>query len=553
MTALATTTEIAVIGAGAMGSGIAHVAARAGHTVHLYDMNADALARGTAGIEKDLRFLVGKGRLSEADCAATLARIVPTTRLDDLAGAGLAVEAIVEQLEVKQRLFRELEDRLGADAILASNTSSLSITAIASTLARPGRLAGLHFFNPAPRMALVEIVSGLATDPQVAATLYDTARAWGKVPVHASSTPGFIVNRVARPYYAEALRVLAERAARPATLDALLREGCGFPMGPFELMDLIGHDVNYAVTRSVFEAYYGDKRFAPSLIQHELVLAGRLGRKSGQGFYDYRDGAERPQPDVEPPADRVAAVTVRGEPGILAPLVERLAAAGVPVERVGGPASAGADGVRAGVGHASGTPMTDARASAVNAGGDLGSVGGEPARAPAAELRIGAAHLALSDGRTATERAAQDGTPDLVLVDLARDYASTPRLALARADQCGDAAWRDVVGTLQAAGIAVSRLDDVAGLLAVRTIAMLANEAADAVVQGIASPADIDTAMRYGTNYPEGPLAWAERLGSRYVATVLAHLAAHYGEERYRLSPHIRRCARGGRSLLEEV
>ncbi|HRP95549.1 MAG TPA: 3-hydroxyacyl-CoA dehydrogenase PaaC [Rhodocyclaceae bacterium] len=508
MTALATTTEIAVIGAGAMGAGIAHVAARAGHTVRLYDMNADALARGKAAIEKDLRFLVGKGRLSEDECAAALARVVPTTVLAELAGAGLVVEAIVEKLEVKQQLFRELESLLGADAILASNTSSLSITAIASVLERPSRVAGLHFFNPAPRMALVEIVSGLATDEEVAATLYDTARAWGKVPVHASSTPGFIVNRVARPYYAEALRVLAERAASPATLDALLREGCGFPMGPFELMDLIGHDVNYAVTRSVFDAYYGDKRFTPSLIQHELVLAGRLGRKSGQGFYDYRDGAARPQADVEPAAGDAAAVTVSGEPGIIAPLVERLGAANVSVERVG----------------------------------DSGD--------KAAEMRVGTARLALSDGRTATDRAAQEGTPDLVLLDLARDYAATPRLALARAEQCSEAAWRDVVGTLQAAGIAVSRLDDVAGLLAVRTIAMLANEAADAVVQGIASPSDIDTAMRYGTNYPEGPLAWAERLGSRHVATVLANLAAHYGEERYRTSPLIRRCAVGGRSLL---
>lgn len=506
MAALATSKKIAVIGAGAMGSGIAHVAARAGHTVYLYDMNADAVARGKAGIEKDLRFLVGKGKLAEAECAATLARVVPSSRIEDLADAGLLIEAIVENLEVKQKLFRQLEEMVGAEAILATNTSSLSITAMGAALVCPARLAGLHFFNPAPRMALVEIVSGLATDADVATTLYDTARAWGKVPVRATSTPGFIVNRVARPYYAEGLRVLAERAATPATVDAILREACNFPMGPFELMDLIGHDVNYAVTRSVFDAYFGDKRFTPSLIQQELVLAGRLGRKSGQGFYDYRDGADKPLAVTEPPATAITTVTVTADLGVADALVARLAAAGVAVER------------RAGEG-----------------------VG---------EIRIGAARVALSDGRSATRRAAEEATPDLVLLDLARDYARTPRLALARADQCSEQAWHDAVGTLQAAGIEVSRVDDIPGLVALRTVCMLANEAADGVVQGIASAADIDTAMRYGTNYPEGPLAWADRLGAGLVMRVLANLQAHYGEERYRVSPLLQRCAQAGGELL---
>ncbi|QDF98444.1 3-hydroxyacyl-CoA dehydrogenase PaaC [Azoarcus sp. DD4] len=508
MAALAPSIKVAVIGAGAMGSGIAHVAARAGHTVYLYDMNAEAVARGKAGIEKDLRFLVGKGKLAEADCDATLARVKPTSRVEDLADAGLLIEAIVENLEIKQKLFRQLEEMVTSDAILATNTSSLSITAMGSALARPQQLAGLHFFNPAPRMALVEIVSGLATDPAIAAVLYDTAKAWGKVPVHATSTPGFIVNRVARPYYAEALRVLAERAATPATLDAIMREACNFPMGPFELMDLIGHDVNYAVTRSVFDAYFGDKRFTPSLIQQELTLAGRLGRKSGQGFYDYRDGADKPQPVVEPHAAPAKVVSVSGDLGVAAPLLARLEAAGIAVE------------------HCAGAP----------------SHGGE--------LLIGDARLLMSDGRTATHRAAEEGTPDLVLFDLARDYANTPRIALARADQCGEEAWQLVVGTLQAAGIAVSRLDDVAGLVALRTVCMLANEAADGVVQGIGTAADIDTAMRYGTNYPEGPLAWADRLGVDFVARVLTNLRAHYGEERYRLSPLIQRRAYGRRGLL---
>lgn len=507
MTALSTSVKVAVIGAGAMGSGIAHVAARAGHTVYLYDMNAEAVARGKAGIEKDLRFLVGKGKLAEADCEATLGRVVPSSRIEDLADAGLLVEAIVENLEIKQTLFRQLEDLVSADAILATNTSSLSITALAAALVRPAQLAGLHFFNPAPRMALVEIVSGLATDPAIAATLHDTAKAWGKVPVRATSTPGFIVNRVARPYYAEALRVLSERAGTPATLDAILRESCNFPMGPFELMDLIGHDVNYAVTRSVFDAYFGDKRFTPSLIQQELVLAGRLGRKSGQGFFDYREGAQKTQARTEPPAVAARSVTVCGDLGPAAALSARLERAGIALGHIEASAGAG-------------------------------------------ELRIGKARLALSDGRSATRRAAEEGTPDLVLFDLARDYANTPRLALARADQCDEGAWHEVVGTLQAAGIAISRLDDVAGLLALRTVCMLTNEAADAVLQGIASAADIDTAMRYGTNYPEGPLAWADHLGIGLVTRVLGNLREHYGEERYRLSPLLQRCAQRGGGLL---
>jgi len=503
--ALDSTVKVLVIGAGAMGSGIAHVAALAGHPVYLYDTRAEAIERGLAGIAADLAVLVAKGKLDEAGRAAALARLSAVTVLADARDAGLAIEAIVENLAVKQQLFGELEELLGADAILASNTSSLSITAMGAPLTRPERLAGMHFFNPAPRMKLVEIVSGLATEPAVAQTLHATARAWGKVAVHTRSTPGFIVNRVARPYYAEAQRVLAEGAADPATLDAALREGCGFPMGPFELMDLIGHDVNYAVTRSVFDAYFGDGRFTPSLIQQELVAAGRLGRKSGRGFYDYAPGADKPRPHTEEAHPGEAAVTVVGDLGVATALIGRLEAAGIAVRRRAGEGSAGA------------------------------ACGGW--------LEIGAAQLALSDGRTATSRAVDEGVADLVLFDLCRDYATTPRVVLAHADQCAQGAWGAVAGTLQRAGLAVSRIDDVAGLVALRTVAMLANEAADAVLAGIGTAADIDTAMRSGTNYPEGPLAWADSLGADRVVRVLEHLREHYGEERYRVSPLLRRIA----------
>ncbi len=508
MNPLQTSVTVAVIGAGAMGSGIAHVAARAGHPVRLFDMSAEAVERGLAAIAKDLDFLVGRGKFTAAERDATQARLSPCAELAELADCGLIVEAIVEKLEVKQKLFAELE-RIAPEAILASNTSSLSITAIGAALAAPQRLAGLHFFNPAPRMRLVEIVSGLATSQQVADTLFATAAAWGKDPVHTRSTPGFIVNRVARPFYAEGLKVLGEGAASPASLDAVMRDGAGFPMGPFELTDLIGHDVNYAVTRSVFDAYYADDRFIPSLIQQELVLAGRLGRKSGQGFHDYREGAARPAPDHAAAAPRPEAVALCGEDGPLAALAARLEAAGVSVER---------------------------RAC----GGDC-----------APYLEVGGTRLALTDGRTATRRSVEEGHDDLVLFDLVKDFGKTETIAAAKSDRASEAAWQAAVGTLQAAGLQVVPLDDVAGLLAMRTVAMLANEGADAVLLGVASPRDVDIAMQRGTNYPKGPLAWADEIGLARIAAVLDNLYAHYRETRYRTSPLLQRRRLAGRPLAE--
>ncbi|HEU4844078.1 MAG TPA: 3-hydroxyacyl-CoA dehydrogenase NAD-binding domain-containing protein, partial [Burkholderiaceae bacterium] len=304
MAALSTSRMVAVIGSGAMGSGIAQVAAAAGYTVKLYDTRPEAVAKAIAGIIGMFNKLVDKERMSAADAAAAGARLQCAATLAEVAGAGLVVEAIVENLDAKRALFTQLETIVGDDCILATNTSSISVTAIGAPLRMPQRLAGMHFFNPVPLMALVEVVSGLATDAAVAATVFDTAAAWGKSPVHAKSTPGFIVNRVARPFYAEGWRLLSEQAADAATIDAVLREAGGFRMGPFELMDLIGHDVNFSVTQSVFQAYFNDPRFTPSVQQQELVNAGFLGRKSGRGCYPYGEGAAAPQPRAEAPQPR---------------------------------------------------------------------------------------------------------------------------------------------------------------------------------------------------------------------------------------------------------
>ena len=284
---------VAIIGTGAMGSGIAQVAAQAGHPVRLFDTRMGAAEKARVAIGETLRSLAAKGKLEQGAAAAASARLVAVHALGDCVSASLVIEAIVEDLAEKRSLLRELEKVVTPAAILASNTSSLSITALGAGLKHPGRVVGMHFFNPVPLMKLVEVVSGLATERATADTIAATAAAWGKEPVRATSTPGFIVNRCARPFYGEALRLLAEGAADAATLDAILREAGGFRMGAFELMDLIGNDINFAVTRSVWDACYHDPRYAPSVLQEERVAAGYLGRKSGRGFFDYAAGVWR--------------------------------------------------------------------------------------------------------------------------------------------------------------------------------------------------------------------------------------------------------------------
>ncbi len=394
MATLAQDTVVGVLGAGAMGTGIAQVALVNGHRVVLADARPDTAERASEALSRALAREVEKGRLSAAAANGAHRRLTVVRGIEDLsqfAECGLVIEAVVEDLGVKRESFRRLEDVVAADTVLATNTSSLSVASIAGGCRRPDRVIGVHFFNPAPVLPLVEIVPALTTDAALADDVRALVDGWGKTTVRAADTPGFIVNRVARPFYGEALRLLDEGLADAPTIDWALRDLGGFRMGPFELMDFIGLDVNFAVTRSVYEQTFHDPRYRPSLTQQRLVEAGRLGRKSGQGFYDYRDGAPRPEPS--------------------------------------------------------------------------------------------------------------------------RDDTS---------------------------GAAVLR----------RVLAMLVNEACDAVYLRVATAADIELSMTKGVNYPRGLLAWGDALGAAVVLAELERLREAYAEDRYRASPYLRAAAHAHRPLL---
>ena len=463
---------VAVIGSGIMGAGIAEVAASHGHPVLVYDINADAISRAIDGIRTRLESRVARGKLSAEACEQTLQRLVPVTDIQALARADLVIEAASEQMAVKKALFAQLAEICPAKTLLTSNTSSISITAIAADLSHPERVAGLHFFNPAPVMKLVEVVSGLATSEEVVEQLSALAVKWGKQPVRCQSTPGFIVNRVARPYYAEAWRALEEQVAAPEAIDAALREGAGFPMGPLELTDMIGQDVNFAVTCSVFNAFWQERRFLPSLVQQELVLAGRFGKKSGQGVYNWR--SDRPAASwLETVSDADSAISVQRR----------------------------SDGV----------------------------------------TEIDGLLLIETQGETAQALANRYGQP-VVVCD--RQEGDVAVIAVAASNPAS--ANRKAVWHLQQQGKRVLQVADYPGLLIWRTVAMIVNEALDALQKGVASEQDIDTAMRLGVNYPRGPLAWGEQLGWQRLLRLLENLQRHYGEERYRPSSLLRQ-----RALLE--
>ncbi|MFC0227332.1 3-hydroxyacyl-CoA dehydrogenase [Serratia aquatilis] len=490
---------VAVIGAGTMGIGIAQVAASAGHPVKLYDIALPAAARALEQLRQRLRERVDAGKADATSTETLLGNIKLASSLSDLSDSVLVIEAVAEKLEIKQSLFRDLETLCSPDTLFASNTSSLSITAIASALQHPQRMAGLHFFNPAPLMKLVEIVSGLETSPLTLDTLQALAQHWGKHSVICRSTPGFIVNRVARPFYAETLRALEERIAEPATLDAVLRDAGGFAMGPLQLTDLIGQDINYSVTESVYHAFFQDDRFIPSLIQQELVSAGHLGRKRGRGFYRYDNKQAIPQAALAKAESGPLpqAVTLYGDWSAMAEFARLLAGSGAAFKNHG---------------HTSIYATLD-------------------------EVTI-----MLTNGKTASQVAEETGAP-VVLFDLSANYQHAPVIAISSAEQNTAAQTAKVIGLLQSFGKQVIHLPDYPGLLVMRTVAMLSNAALDVVNQGVANADDTDTAMRFGVNYPQGPIAWGKKLGWQHILTTLENLQGYYAETRYRPTPLLRRYA----------
>ncbi|MHC3470205.1 3-hydroxyacyl-CoA dehydrogenase [Streptomyces sp. 7R007] len=484
MTALDLSSPVAVVGTGTMGQGIAQVALVAGHPVRLYDAVPGRAREAADAIGARLDRLVAKDRLSAADRDAARARLEAVESLAALADCSLVVEAVLERLDVKQRLFAELEEIVGEDCLLATNTSSLSVTAIGGALRNPGRFVGLHFFNPAPLLPLVEVVSGFATDVTSATRAYETARAWGKTPVACADTPGFIVNRIARPFYAEAFAVYESQGADPATIDAVLRESGGFRMGAFELTDLIGQDVNESVTHSVWQSFFQDVRFSPSLAQRRLVESGRLGRKSGQGWYDYAEGAEPAEPHTAEKAQAPAYVVAEGDLGPASELLAMIREAGIQV-----------------------------REEDEDHGTRLVLPGG--------------GQLALADGQTSVE------FRDVVYFDLALDYRRATRIALSASQDTAPQTLAEATGLFQALGKDVSVIGDVPGMIVARTVARIVDLAHDAVAKGVATEEDVDTAMRLGVNYPLGPFEWSRRLGRNWAYALLDDLHLRDPSGRY--------------------
>lgn len=487
---------IGVVGAGTMGAGIAQVAAVSGFDVILFDVQEQALERAVERIGSFLARSVEKGKMTAALREGALTRITRTTNLATFAPCDVVIEAAPEEIALKKRLFKELDEICLPSAVLATNTSTLSVTEIGGMTRRQEQVVGMHFFNPVPLMALVEVIRGARTSDAAASAAFELAQRLGKTPIYAKDTPGFIVNRVNRPLPGEALRILGENVAGIQQIDRIMRLAAGFKMGPFELMDLVGMDVNFTVNQSVYRQFFDEPRFRPHPIQARMVAAGTLGQKSGQGFYRYEAGKI-----VNGPAG------LSTEPG---PRVEA---------RVYVDSDHWQEAARA-------------------AGYDYTLV-------PAPET----ADVVLVEAVThpTTELAGRFPRPERVVGYGAMAGARLVQLAPGHATDA--AAWQEAYRFFRSLGYDVEVVHDGAGLVAERIVCCMINEAAWALMEGIASAADIDIAMKLGTGYPYGPFEWADRLTIARVLAVLEGLQRDLGEDRYRPAPLLRRLALAGRSF----
>ena len=497
---------VGVVGTGAMGSGIAQIAAQAGSTVLLHDTRADAITRAREALFSQWDKLQAKGRLSEAEVQANKQRLREAPALADLAGCDLVVEAVVERLDVKQRLFTELEALVGPDTVLVSNTSSLSVTAIAAALQRPQRFAGYHFFNPVPLMKVVEVIAGLKTSAEVCTRLADHARLMGHTPVQAADTPGVIVNHAGRGFGTEALRIVNEGVTDFVTVDRILKDQAGFRLGPFELMDLTALDVSHPVMESIYRQYYDEPRYRPSVITAQRLAGGVLGKKTGEGFYTYADGAAQwPAEPAVPSVAELPPVWVSTRATRRAELYQLLKNLGARIETGQSPS-----------------------ASALTLVAPLGF-----------DITTVAVVERLDPSRT-------------VGIDLLLDDASTRRRVLAT-NPATRADMRDAAHALFARdGKAVSVVRDSGGFVTQRVLATIVNIASDICQQRICSPADLELAVTLGLGYPQGPLALGNLCGPTNLLEVLFNMQTVYGDPRYRPSPWLRRRGAIGLSLLHE-
>jgi 3-hydroxybutyryl-CoA dehydrogenase len=484
-----------VAGAGTMGRGIAQVLAQCGARTLLYDAQPGAARKARDSIAQALGKLVEKGRLGAGEADNAVGRIEIIDSVDAFGPSHVVVEAIVEDLNAKQQLFSSLEKQVGSDCILASNTSSLSVTAMAAACQRPGRVAGYHFFNPVPVMKIVEVVDGVLTEPWVTDALAALARRFGHTPVRCKDTPGFVVNHAGRAFVPEALRVLSEGIADFATIDRILVDAAGFRLGPFGLMDLVGLDVAHSVMKSMYRQYYEEPKYRPSFLAEPRVAAGLLGRKTGRGWYEY--GQEGPKAIAEASPPKIKPHAVWAVPELKELLFE---------------------------------------------------LGAKPELKPTPEAVCFVAPL----GTDATTSALELGLDPRRTVAVDPLFGFSKRRTLMRTCITGKEILEAAHGLLAADGVPVSVINDSPGFVAQRVVAHIVNVGCDIAQMRIASPEDLDRAVTLGLGYPRGPLAMGDALGPKRVLAVLEAMHDFYQDPRYRPSPWLRRRAALGVSLLKE-
>ena len=515
-----------MVGAGTMGAGIAQLACLAGFETYLHDPVAEALERGAATVAAGLRKGVERGRWSDDDATAARGRLRPSPALEGLAGCGLVIEAAPERLELKRELFGRLSEICDDDAVLATNTSSIPVTALAGAAARPENVVGMHFFNPAPLMRLVEVIRGVETGERPFELVRSVGEAMGKRVIVAADGPGFLVNRCGRPFGAEALRLLQERVADHEAIDRICRLGGGFRMGPFELMDLVGVDVGYEVARSFHELSFGEPRWKPSPIQARMTAAGRHGRKTGRGYYDYRSGAHRP----EDPAPAEAGggdgrvVAIDGSGSLACQLRERAKAAGFDVRR---PDELGSEHPELVVDAAVPTPVADLGGAALGLAAD-----GPPVAAVCADRSLAAR-----------------GDPNACGFHLLPPLDRAHLVELTRGPGTPDSTTTATEAFFAALGFRCEWVGDAPGLVLGRIVCQLVNEAAFAVGEGVGSADDVDAGLELGLNHPRGPLAWARQIGLDHVLATIDGLWTERREERYRAAPLLRSAAATGSEI----